>query len=136
MAIGVQATINATQLMKLKEDLKIDIVGPCSSGKSTLRKNLLAAGYRTVKNPTQEHSYVKDMWQRITNPDVLIYLDVDYPTTLIRRPHINLGAQRVETQNQRLAHAREHADFYLDTSPLSPGDISREVLNFLENITI
>jgi len=119
--------------MKLKEDLKIAIVGPCSSGKSTLRKSLLAAGYRTVKNPTQEHSYVKDMWQRITNPDILIYLDVDYPATLIRRPHIDLGEQRVITQNQRLSHAREHADFYLDTSPLTPTEISEKVLQFLES---
>ncbi|MFK7800816.1 MAG: hypothetical protein AB8G95_04220 [Anaerolineae bacterium] len=119
--------------MKLKEDLKIAIVGPCSSGKSTLRKSLLAAGYRTVKNPTQEHSYVKDMWQKITNPDILIYLDVDYPTTLVRRPHIDLGEQRVITQNQRLSHARDHADFYLDTSPLTPKEISEKVLEFLES---
>ena len=122
--------------MKVKEDLKIAIVGPCSSGKSTLRKSLLAAGYRTVKNPTQEHSYVKDMWQKITNPDILIYLDVDYPTTLIRRPHIDLGPERVETQNERLVHAREHADFYLDTSPLTPEEISQKALEFLETVSL
>ncbi|MFT7584067.1 MAG: deoxyadenosine/deoxycytidine kinase [Cellvibrionaceae bacterium] len=122
--------------MKIKEDLKIAIVGPCSSGKSTLRKSLLASGYLIVKNPTQEHSYVKDMWQRITNPDVLIYLDVDYPATLIRRPHIDLGPQRVETQNERLAHAREHADFYLDTSLLTPDEISEQALQFLQSITL
>lgn len=122
--------------MKIQEDIKIAIVGPCSSGKSTLRKHLLAAGYRKVKNPTQEHSYVKDMWQKITKPDILIYLDVDYPTTLIRRPHINLGPERVETQNDRLSHAREHADFYIDTSPLSPTEISEQVLNFLHNHVI
>ncbi|MEM9774661.1 MAG: hypothetical protein AAF902_08790 [Chloroflexota bacterium] len=122
--------------MKIQEDIKIAIVGPCSSGKSTLRKNLLSAGYRLVKNPTQEHSYVKDMWQKITNPDILIYLDVDYPTTIERRPHIDLGPARVETQNDRLSHAREHADFYIDTSPLSPDEISDQVLDFLKNHTI
>lgn len=122
--------------MKVKEDLKIAIVGPCSSGKSTLRKSLLAAGYRTVKNPTQEHSYVKDMWQKITNPDILIYLDVDYPATLVRRPHIDLGPERVETQNGRLSHARQHADFYLDTSPLTPEEISRKTLEFLETVSL
>ena len=122
--------------MKVKEDLKIAIVGPCSSGKSTLRKSLLAAGYRTVKNPTQEHSYVKDMWQKITNPDILIYLDVDYPATLIRRPHIDLGPGRVETQNERLSHAREHADFYLDTSPLTPEEISQKTLEFLKTVSL
>ena len=122
--------------MKIKEDLKIAIVGPCSSGKSTLRKSLLAAGYRTVKNPTQEHSYVQDMWQKLTKPDILIYLDVDYPATLIRRPHIDLGEKRVSDQNERLAHAREHADFYIDTSQLSPEEIARQALNFLESNVI
>ncbi|MEM8858343.1 MAG: hypothetical protein AAGD96_08485 [Chloroflexota bacterium] len=122
--------------MKIQEDVKIAIVGPCSSGKSTLRKSLLAAGYRKVKNPTQEHSYVKDMWQKITNPDILIYLDVDYQTTLDRRPHIDLGPERVVTQNDRLSHAREHADYYIDTSSLSPEEISQKVIDFLESHTI
>lgn len=120
----------------LKDEIKIAIVGPCSSGKSTLRKALLAAGYRNVKMPTQEHSYVKDMWQRLTKPDLLIYLDVDYPTTLIRRPHIDLGPSRVDTQNERLAHAREHANFYIDTSPLSPQQIGSVVIDFLDSQTL
>ena len=120
-------------MLKLKDELKIALVGPCSSGKSTLRKFLLSAGYRNIKMPTQEHSYVKDMWQRITKPDLLVYLDVDYPTTLIRRPHIDLGPERVDIQNQRLLHAREHADFYIDTSGLTPEEIGNKVLVFLNS---
>lgn len=123
-------------MQKLKEEIKVAIVGPCSSGKSTLRKALVADGFRNIKMPTQEHSYVKDMWQRITKPDLLIYLDVDYPTTLVRRPHIDLGPERVETQHDRLSHAREHADFYLDTSPLTPKEISKRVLEFLNTKTL
>lgn len=113
----------------------IAIVGPCSSGKSTLRQALYTAGYTNVHNPAQEHSYVSDMWQRRTQPDVLIYLDVDYPTTIARRPHQDLGPGRVQVQKERLAHARQHADLYLDTSPLTPDEISREVLNFLDTLT-
>ncbi len=120
-------------MMKLKDEVKVALVGPCSSGKSTLRKHLLAAGFRNIKMPTQEHSYVKDMWQKLTKPDLLIYLDVDYPTTLKRRPHIDLGPERVDIQNDRLSHAREHADFYLDTSPLSPAEIGSNVIQFLES---
>jgi len=29
----------------------------------------------------QEHSYVKDMWLRLTNPDVLVFLDASYTST-------------------------------------------------------
>ena len=64
--------------------------------------------------------------------DVLIYLDVDYATTLQRRPLQDLGPQRVEKQKQRLANARENADLYINTNSLSPEQIRRRVLSFLE----
>ena len=53
----------------------IGIVGPCSSGKSTLARYCRGAGY-AVKEILQEHSAAPAMWQQITNPDILIYLDV------------------------------------------------------------
>ncbi|MBN1486515.1 MAG: hypothetical protein JW981_02660, partial [Anaerolineae bacterium] len=53
----------------------IGIVGPCSAGKSSLARELRHRGYR-VKEIRQEHSAVPSMWQRITNPDILLYLDV------------------------------------------------------------
>ena len=123
-------------MLKLKDEIKVALVGPCSSGKSTLRKQLIAAGYRNIKMPTQEHSYVKDMWQKLTKPDLLIYLDVDYPATLIRRPHIDLGPERVQTQNEKLSHARQHADFYIDTSSLNPAEVGAKVMSFLDSNTL
>ncbi|MCP5095764.1 MAG: hypothetical protein GY943_09445 [Chloroflexi bacterium] len=90
-------------------------------------------GY-TIKQPTQEHSHVAYMWQRITNPDVLIYLDVDYPNMRARRPHHDGGQQRLDEQHQRLAHAREHCHFYIDTSELTPGEVKTAVLTFLKTI--
>ena len=114
--------------------LKIAIVGPCSSGKSTLRAALRAAGYENISNPAQEHSYVADMWRRIARPDLLIFLDVDYPATIARRPHEDRGEEGVAEQKKRLAHARAHADLYIDTSHLTPAAVTAEALAFLEKV--
>lgn len=113
--------------------LRIAVVGPCSCGKSTLTTALKAAGY-VARHPAQEHSYVPNMWQRLTQPDLLIYLDVDYANARARRPHIDGGPQRLAEQRHRLRHAREHCDFYLDTSGLSVVEVETAVLNFLANL--
>ena len=113
--------------------LLIAVVGPCSSGKSTLTQALKAAGYK-ARHPAQEHSYVPAMWQRITQPDVLIYLDVDYKHMRLRRPHIDGGPQRLAEQQYRLRHARQECDFYLDTSGLSVAEVETAVFNFLADL--
>ncbi|MCA9898416.1 MAG: hypothetical protein H6654_10460 [Ardenticatenaceae bacterium] len=113
--------------------VRIAVVGPCSCGKSTLTQALKAAGYE-ARHPAQEHSYVPNMWQRISKPDLLIYLDVDYVNARTRRPHIDGGPQRLKEQHFRLRHAREHCDFYLDTSGLSVAEVETAVLAFLENL--
>lgn len=111
--------------------LRIALVGPCSSGKSTLAHQLTTLGY-LVRQPAQEHSLVANMWQRLSQPDILIYLDVDYPTARQRRPHHDGGPQRLQKQHQRLAHARQHCDLYLDTSTHSPAEVYAVVLDFLQ----
>jgi deoxyadenosine/deoxycytidine kinase len=111
--------------------LRISVVGPCASGKSTLVQALRAAGYE-ARQPAQEHSYVRDMWQRLTRPDILIYLDVDYETTLARRPRNAGSPQRLQEQHRRLAHARQHCDLYLDTSHLTPDQVQAQVFSFLQ----
>lgn len=110
--------------------LRVAVVGPCSAGKSTLAKVLQAAGYE-VRQPAQEHSYVLNMWQRLTRPDVLIYLDVDYANMRLRRPTTDGGPQRLAEQHKRLAHARQHCDFYLDTSGLTPEQVYNQISTFL-----
>ncbi len=107
----------------------LGLVGPCTSGKSLLRTQLEAQGYR-VKHIAQEHSFVKDMWKRITNPDVLIFLDVSYPTTLRRRTW-DFPEADYQEQLRRLAHAREHADIYIKTDALTPEEVLEQVLNYL-----
>jgi deoxyadenosine/deoxycytidine kinase len=112
-------------------NLKIGIVGPCSAGKSTLVKGLKQRGYNDTRPISQEHSYVPYMWQRITNPDVLIYLDVSYDNAQKRR-WLNWTPEEYNQQLRRLQHARQHAHLYLDTNPLSVGEVLEVVLRFLE----
>lgn len=105
------------------------IVGPCTSGKTTLAERLKAAGF-TARAIAQEHSYVRDMWRSFTNPQVLVYLDVGYEAARQRRS-IYWGPQRLETQAAALAHARAHADLYLETDGLGVDEVVETVLDFL-----
>lgn len=110
--------------------LRVAVVGPCSAGKSTLAKTLKALGFDT-RQPAQEHSYVPDMWRRMSHPDILIYLDVDYAHLQERRPYMDGGLPRLKMQQERLRHARQYCDFYLDTSMLSPDEVQAQVVAFL-----
>ena len=109
----------------------IGVVGPCGSGKSTLTDGLARLGYRT-RHIVQEHSYVKDMWQRLTNPDILVFLDASWSITNQR---LNLNWTEAEWQEQqfRLRHAREHADLYLDTDTLSIEAVLARVASFVKS---
>lgn len=109
----------------------IGVVGPCSSGKSELARRLRAIGYR-VKEIMQEHSAAPAMWQRITNPDVLIYLDVDMAVAAQREGLSAPSSWWPEERNVRLAHARVHCDLYIDTSTLSPDDVLACAVAFLD----
>ena len=107
----------------------IGVVGVCASGKSTLIQGLEARGYR-VRHIAQEHSYVKDMWKRITHPDILIFLDASYATTRQRRKQDWTEADWAEQQH-RLRHAHTYADFYLNTDTLAPDQVLQRVVDFL-----
>lgn len=111
--------------------LRVAVVGPCVSGKSELVQALRQAGYE-ARHVAQEHSYVPAMWERISRPDVLVYLDVNYGAALARRPYIDWGPERLQEQAQRLSHARQRCDLYVDTSSLSIGQVRRKVFRFLE----
>lgn len=113
--------------------LRIAVVGACASGKSTLVEALQEAGYE-ASHVAQEHSYVPHMWQRITSPDLLVYLDVAFDVILERRPGFNFKPDDLREQNQRLAHAREHCDLYIDTSNLTTAEVQEKTLAFLKNV--
>lgn len=114
------------------DPLRIAVVGPCGSGKSTLTRQLRALGYH-VNEPAQEHSGVPDMWRRMTTPDVLIYLDVKL-STIAQRRGIQWGQDYLDTLNRRLRHARRHADLYLPTDDLTPEQVFYRVQQFLKSI--
>jgi len=117
-----------------KSSLLVGVVGVCAAGKSTLINNLKERGINT-RHIAQEHSYVKDMWKRITNPDVLVFLDASYPVTLERR-QLNWTEADWAEQQRRLEHAREHAHIYINTDAISPEQVSDLVVSFIRQMEI
>jgi deoxyadenosine/deoxycytidine kinase len=109
---------------------RIGIVGPCACGKTTLLQGLAKHGYQ-AKHIVQEHSYVPGMWQIISKPDLLIFLDVSYEESM-RRRFMNWTPGEYEQELVRLRHARENADFYINTDNLAPQEILDQVLDFLK----
>jgi adenylate kinase family enzyme len=110
----------------------IGVVGPCGAGKSSIAAGLKSHGYQ-IRHIAQEHSYVPDMWKRLTNPDILIYLDVSYENTILRRKLDWTHAEYLE-QLYRLRHARQHADLYIDTNPLVLTDVLKAVELFIQSV--
>jgi deoxyadenosine/deoxycytidine kinase len=109
----------------------IGVVGACGAGKSSLVAGLKAQGY-LVRHIAQEHSYVPDMWKRLTNPDILIYLDVSYENT-IRRRKLDWTYAEYTEQLHRLRHARQYADLNLDTNSLTHEEVFYAVLSFIKS---
>ena len=114
-----------------KEQPLIAIVGPCAAGKSLLIRELRERGYQ-AREVAQEHSYVPAMWQRITQPDLLIYLDVSWEVARQRR-RTEAGAGWWVELAHRLRHAREHADLYIQTDGLTAREVLERVVEFVEN---
>jgi deoxyadenosine/deoxycytidine kinase len=113
-------------------ELLIGVVGPCGAGKSSLVAGLKSQGYH-IRHIGQEHSYVPDMWKRLTNPDLLIYLDVSYENTILRRK-LDWSFEEYSEQLHRLRHARQHADLYLDTNSMTSNDVIQIVLSYVTSL--
>lgn len=111
--------------------VRVGIVGPCTSGKSTLITNMPKVQGLELRHIAQEHSYVQSMWEKISHPDWLVFLDVSYPVSMQRK---NLDWTEAEWQEQqrRLAHAREHADLYLQTDDMTIEQVAERVIAFLQ----
>ena len=113
------------------KSLLIGVVGPCGSGKSTLIAGLTQYGY-ICRHIAQEHSYVQAMWQIITKPNLLIYLNASFQTSTARRK-LNWNVSDHTEQLRRLAHAREHANLIINTHNLTPGQVLQQALDYLKN---
>ncbi|MGD2105122.1 MAG: hypothetical protein PVJ55_08440 [Anaerolineae bacterium] len=84
---------------------------------------------------SQEHSYVPAMWQRLADPDLLIYLDVSQRVASERRS----GEARAgwwEALDQRLEHAAQHAHLRIETDGLTPAQVLERALSFLDRRAI
>ena len=114
------------------EEPVIGVLGPCAAGKSTLVAELRTRGYQ-ARHIAQEHSYVQDMWKQISNPDILIYLDVSFEISM-KRTDSNWSRVIYDNQIQRLVHAKKHADLYINTDDLSTEQVLELVLTNLQDI--
>ncbi|MFA9403118.1 MAG: hypothetical protein ACERKY_08635 [Anaerolineales bacterium] len=111
--------------------MRIAIVGPCGSGKTVLVNGLKQHDY-LARQIAQEHSFVQDMWQVLTKPDILIYLDASYETCTERKA-LNWRRHEFEEQLRRLSHARKNCDLYLMTDQVSIEEILELVLDHIKS---
>jgi len=109
----------------------VGVVGACGAGKSSLVAGLQSRGFK-VRHIAQEHSYVPDMWRRMSHPDVLIYLDVSYENTVVR-VKLDWTVYDYAEQLRRLQNARQHANLVLDTDPLTVDQVLDIVTKFLNS---
>jgi len=107
----------------------VGIVGPCGAGKTTLAEGLKRAG-QPARAIAQEHSFVPDMWQRLTKPSRLVFLQASCRVGAQRR-RMSWTEAEWQEQQRRLEHARRHADLYLDTDAISIEQVLQAVLDFL-----
>jgi len=110
----------------------IGVVGPCGSGKSTLIAGLEKHGYH-CRHIAQEHSYVKTMWQVITKPDILIFLECSFQNSTSRRK-LNWLPEDYQEQLRRLSHSRQNADIIIDTNHLTPEEVLTQALTHLKGL--
>lgn len=109
----------------------IAVVGPCGAGKSTLVAALRARGIH-AREVAQEHSYVPAMWQRLTRPDLLVYLAVSKETAQQRLKR-ELTGWMWQGMEERLTHARAHADLTVETDALTPAEVVERVCEWCEH---
>jgi CheY-like chemotaxis protein len=108
--------------------MRVVVVGPCASGKTTLVNNLRQAGIE-AHNVAQEHSGVKRLWRK-KQPDVLVLLDVSMPTVRKRR-EVPWGEERLTIQRDRLSDAKANAHLYIQTDNLTKQQVLNSVLDYI-----
>ena len=113
-----------------RTSLLIAIVGPCGAGKSTLAERLSQQGYQ-ARQIAQEHSFVPDMWQQMTRPDILIYLEASFELCSLRK-EIDWTQREYLEQIRRLQHAHHHCDIRINTDGLTPDEILKQALSELK----
>lgn len=108
--------------------VRVVVVGPCASGKTTLVSSLRAMGI-DAHNVAQEHSGIKRLWNK-KQPEVLIMLDANMPAIKKRR-EVYWGEERLAIQRERLRDARANAQLYIQTDRLSQKQVINVVLAYI-----
>lgn len=108
--------------------MRIVVVGPCASGKTTLVTHLQELGL-DAHNVAQEHSGVRSLWRK-KRPDVVVMLEASLPV-IRRRRAVPWGEERLAAQRERLKDAREHADLFIQTDPLTREEVAQRVLDYI-----
>ena len=111
------------------------VMGVCGSGKSTLVAGLRRLGYN-ARPVSQEHSDIPDLWQQFDRPFVLIYLHADLTAQQARRPGSSAMSTTIRQEQRRLAHARRAADLRIDTSGLTPEEVLKLSIIFLDHVGV
>jgi hypothetical protein len=62
---------------------------------------------------------------------MLVFLDAELPTIASRQNRSDWTQTRLDAQRKRLAHAREHCDYYLRTDDLSREEVANAVEEYL-----
>lgn len=109
---------------------RIAVVGHCAAGKSTVVELLVQQGYEAYA-VAQEHSSVRELWSR-QQPDLLVFLDVSLEALRTRKANPDWPAWIFENQNERLSHARNHANYVVDTDDEPVEDVVMEIIRFVE----
>lgn len=113
----------------MDKSLGIAVVGPCTSGKSTLVNNLKKIGYNAWC-VAQEHSDVKWLWKH-KNPDFVVMLDIDIETAR-RRRNVSWGEHKLANQHKALADARAHCNLYISTDNMISDEVVTTVTKAIE----
>jgi predicted ATPase len=109
---------------------KIVVVGPCAAGKTTLVAALIERGYNAYA-VAQEHSIVRDLWNR-RDPDVVVALDLDL-AVLRQRRSPTWSADIYARQHERLQPAFAAAHLLIDTGIHDIEAALRMTLDLLES---
>ncbi|MBP2643086.1 MAG: hypothetical protein H6Q67_973 [Firmicutes bacterium] len=109
--------------------MRLVVVGPCASGKTTLVGKLRDKGINAF-NVAQEHSGIKKLWRKKC-PDHLVMLDASI-AAIRRRRKVPWGEERLVVQHERLTDAKANANLYLFTDELSADEVLETVMTYLK----
>lgn len=112
---------------------RIAILGHCAAGKSTVVDQLVKRGLDAF-SVAQEHSIVHDLWAH-QQPDIVVVLEVSLEELRARKANPGWPEWIYTIQDQRLEHARDHADLVIDTDRQPVDAVVAEIVRAVEDAT-